>query len=236
MPTSPPKLANRIEQQFTEFRRKKEAGKIEYLTLEEFNQAINGKPALPQEKKDICKPKPTLKNQINRFTATTGGEGNLFDFDEYSWNQVSIYAKIADDFIDQAKRLFQLIADIGFGKRKSVGYGAIESMKFAEFNDFEPPPHADGFVTLSNFVPAESDPTKGAWRTMVKYGKLGEEYANRENPFKKPLLMLIAGSTFYDTLCKEYYGRMIHQVSSHPEVVQYGLAFPVLVKLPGGAV
>lgn len=231
MPIPPFKPADRIERQFSEFEQRKKASKVEYLTLEEFNQAINGKPILPQEK-HILKPKPTLKNQINRFTATTGGEGNLFSFDEYFWSQVSIYARIADDFVDQAERLFQLIADTGFGKRKSVGYGAIKSMDFAQFNGFESPADANGFVTLSNFVPAGSDPLKEAWQTMVKYGKLGEEYANRDNPFKQPLLMLVAGSTFYDALCKECYGRMIHRVSSYPEVVQYALAFPPPARLP----
>jgi CRISPR-associated protein Csm4 len=240
--TPPPKLpdrADRIERQFRDFHQKKEAGKVEYLTLEEFNRTINGELVLPEEKdilkrkEEIHSPRATLKNQINRFTATTGGEGNLFDFKEYFWSEISIYAKIADEFMNRARSLFNSIVETGFGKRKSVGYGAIESMKLDQFDGFELPPDANGFVTLSNFVPRQGDPIQGAWQTIVKYGKLGEEYASGENPFKRPLLMLTPGSTFYDALIKEYYGRMIHHVSYYyPEVVQYALAFPVAAKLP----
>lgn len=238
LPFKPLHKPDTIEIQSSEFQRRKEVGKVEYVTLEEFNRAINGKPVLLEardileRKKQIHSPRATLKNQINRFTATTGGEGNLFDFEEYFWSEVSIYAKIADEFIAQAQRLFNSIGKTGFGKRKSVGYGAITSMRFDQFDGFHTPLDANGFVTLSNFVPRESDPVQGAWQTIVKYGKLGEEYANKENPFKRPLLMLAAGSAFYDAPIKEYYGRMIHHVSYYPEVVQYTLAFPVAAKLP----
>lgn len=240
MPPSPLKPADKIERQITDFKQTKEASKIEYLTLEEFNKAVNGgSVSLKEEdilkrKEQIHSPRATLKNQINRLTATTGGEGQLFDFEEYFWPQVSIYAKIADDFVDQAKKLFETVAATGFGKRKSVGYGTIESMDFTRFNGFETPSQANGFVSLSNFVPARNDPVRGAWQTIVKYGKLGEEYANRENPFKRPLLVLTAGSTFYDAPCKEYYGRIIHDLSPYAGVVQYALALPVPAKLPEG--
>lgn len=44
------------------------------------------------------------------------------------------------------------------------------------------------FVTLSLFVPAQKDPTECAYKTMVKYGKLGERKTFCGNPFKKPLI------------------------------------------------
>jgi CRISPR-associated protein Csm4 len=66
----------------------------------------------------------------------------------------------------------------------------------------------------------------------VKYGKLGEEYALEEIAFKKPLLMLEAGSTFYDSPVKQFYGRMVRGVSpAYPQVVQYGFALPVPMRL-----
>ena len=89
------------------------------------------------------------------------------------------------------------------------------------------------FVSLSNFVPARNDPIEGTWQTIVKYGKLGEEYATGGNPFKRPLLMFTAGSTFYDAPCREYYGRVVKDIApSYHKVVQYALALPVPIKLP----
>jgi len=83
-------------------------------------------------------------------------------------------------------------------------------------------------------VPAPGDPDRGHYRTLVKYGKLGEEYASsgRLSPFKFPILMLRAGSTFYTSEPREVYGQMVKGV--HPEdesIVQYGYAFALPVKL-----
>jgi CRISPR-associated protein Csm4 len=215
----------------------KEAGEVAWLALEEFGQAIQGVQAVPRqvEKGKLPVTQVTLKNQISRITGTTGEEGNLFDFAEVFCSAVSIYVKVAEGFVEDAERLFSFIARQGYGKRKSVGYGEIDfqSFTFEPFPGFGSPAEANGFVSLSNFVPARDDPTRGAWRTMVKYGKLGEEYALHEHPFKRPLIMLVAGSSFYDQPPRGYYGRLVEDVSaSHPEVVQYGLAFAVPARLP----
>lgn len=67
---------------------------------------------------------------------------------------------------------------------------------------------------------------------MVKYGKLGREFASNEYPFKKPLIMLKAGSSFYINGYKEVYGRMIENVSVREEpILHYGLAFSLPVNL-----
>jgi len=178
----------------------------------------------------------TLKNQINRLTSTTSAEGagQLFSFEQYRWESVSIYLKVEDGFAERAQELFQYLAQSGYGKRKSVGYGQIKLVTFEPFSGFSSPPDANGFISLSNFVPAVQDPTLGYWNVMVKYGKLGEEFAVAGNPFKKPLIMFTAGSCFYDSPCREYYGRLVRGLSSvHTDkVVQYGFALPVPMKLP----
>ncbi len=179
----------------------------------------------------------TLKNQINRLTSTTAGEedtgGHLFSFSQYRWKYVSIYARIADDFVETARQLFQYLGQSGYGKRKSVGYGQLSLLEFKEFTGFSSPPDANGFISLSNFVPAANDPAQGYWQVLVKYGKLGEELATSENPFKKPLIMFTAGSCFYDSPCKEYYGRLVKNLTTvSQKVAQYGLALALPIKLP----
>jgi CRISPR-associated protein Csm4 len=223
-----------LKEQRERAERKKKARKINLLTLDDFNRAINGEefePVEPEKGKPI--ERVVLKNQINRLTGTTGAEGTLFDFEETFYPAISIYAGIEENFVQRAKRLFDLIRDGGYGKRKSVGYGQIKSYSFEQFDDFSPPADANGFVTLSNYVPSAGDPTTGNWRLLVKYGKLGEEYALEEMAFKKPLLMLEAGSTFYNPPVKPFYGRMVHDISRvKPQVVQYGFALPVPMRLP----
>ena len=223
-----------LDKQREQFEDYKEVRKSQYLLPDEFDRAIGGETVLPSpDSKPDEKKRVTLKNQINRLTCTTGEEGTLYNFEEYYWSEVTIYLKLEDDFVDTAENLFQYIADTGYGKRKSVGYGQVESMTFEPFGGFNVPANANGFVTLSNFVPATNDPVHGNWQTIVKYGKMGEEYASEEHAFKKPLLMLEAGSTFYDAPCRECYGRLVRDLSGfYQQAVQYAFALPVPMMLP----
>lgn len=134
-------------------------------------------------------------------------------------------------------QLFQYITDTGYGKRKSIGYGQIESMIFEPFDGFKQPEKINGFVTLSNFVPSADDPTEGFWNMIIKYGKMGEEWAAEDWAFKKPLLMLEAGSTFYDMPCRDYYGCLVKDLNPHySQAVQYAFGLPVPMSLSSKAI
>jgi CRISPR-associated protein Csm4 len=226
-----------LAEQRKEFRRNKSIKKIKYLTPGEFGRVINGESPsrFLEDKSDREKfetRRVTLKNQIDRLTATTGGEGQLFPFPEFYWHTVSIYLKVEDEFVDRAESLFDYLAKAGYGKRKSVGYGQVKAHTFKPFDGFPSPTEANGFITLSNFVPSGKDPANGNWSHLVKYGKLAEVYSLEEMAFKKPLLMLEAGSTFYDSPVRPFYGRMACGVSTaRPQVVQYGFALPVAARL-----
>jgi len=175
-----------------------------------------------------------LKNQVSRTEATAGAEGGtLYPMDELWWRKVTIYALADEGFVDETRALFDYLAIEGYGKRRSIGYGAVRSLRVEQFEGFDPPGDANGFVSLSTFVPGPDDPTDGFWNVLVKYGRLGEEYAYGPNPFKRPLVMLAAGSTFYDTPIRTFYGRLIEGISpACPEVMHYGYALPVAMKLP----
>jgi CRISPR-associated protein Csm4 len=198
---------------------------IRWLTLDEFNRTLNGDTLNLTENIDSGSMSVTLKNQLNRLTGTTSGNedetiGHLFSFKQYHGETVSIYLKIADDFVKTAEELLQNLSQSGYGKRKTVGYGQFRIQSFDEFPGFNSPQGANGFISLSNFVPAEHNPLKGYWEILVKYGKLGEEYAITGNPHKKPLVMFKAGSCFFDIPCREYYGRLVKGLSpKYPEVV-----------------
>jgi CRISPR-associated protein Csm4 len=174
-----------------------------------------------------------LKNRIDRGTATTGGrEGGLFSFDEEHWPSITIYALIADEFVETARELFIHLALTGYGKRKSVGYGNVRLRSFEPYDGLPASENPNAFASLSSFVPACGDPVTGYWRTRVKYGKLGEELAVSGNPFKRPFVQLTAGSVFFDSPVRPWYGRMVSGLSpSHPEVMQYGLALAMPIRL-----
>lgn len=231
-PIMPPPTVERtlpLVEQREKFRHYKQARGSRYIILSEFNRAINGEAVVPlPETKSVGTVRVTLKNQLNRLTGTTDGEHPLYNFEEYYWPEITVYLRVSADFVDKAKELFQYIADTGYGKRKSVGYGQIESVSFETFDGFAQPQKANGFVTLSNFVPAANDPIRGCWNMIVKYGRMGEEWASEDNAFKKPLLMLEAGSTFLDSPPRDYYGCLVRNLNPvYHQAVQYALALPV---------
>ncbi|MBI4333806.1 MAG: hypothetical protein HY673_21300 [Chloroflexi bacterium] len=238
LPPPPAPTSGSLADQFKNFQFEKKRRATTYLRPDDFGAALRGEePVLPDKDQNMVPGRrTTLKNQISRLTGTTGEEGRLFTFEEHFWNSVTIYLKVEPGFVDETKAAFEYLRDLGYGKRKSVGYGQIKSMTLGPFGGFGNPPGANGFVSLSNFVPASNDPIAGSWRPTVKYGKLSEGYAAEENVFKKPCLMLEAGSTFYDSPCREFYGRMVDGLSDNrPEVIQYGFALPLPIKLPAKA-
>ena len=237
-PIMPPPTVERtlpLVEQREKFRHYKQARGSRYVTRAEFSRAINGEAVVPSpETKSGETTRITLKNQLNRLTSTTDEEHPLYNFEERYWPEITVYLKVLDDFVDTTKNLFQYIADTGYGKRKSVGYGQIESVSFDTFQGFNQPQNANGFVTLSNFVPAANDPIKGCWNMIVKYGRMGEEWASEDNAFKKPLLMLEAGSTFLDSHPRDYYGCLVRNLNpAYHKAVQYAFALPVPMVIPG---
>jgi CRISPR-associated protein Csm4 len=221
-----------LEEQKRAYENIKARKKYRFLALSDFNRVINGQEATLEQPPVIESRRVTVKNQINRLTDTTGQEGSLFNFLEYFTPEITIYLKITDTFVSSAETLFRYIADTGYGKRKSIGYGQIEKYTFEPFTGFDIPSSANGFVSLSNFVPAASDPLQGNWRTITKYGKMGEEYSLEDNAFKKPLLMLEAGAAFYDCPVRSHYGCLVKNLNPlYTEAVQYAFALPVPASL-----
>lgn len=224
------------ENTLEEYRKNKRLKKVSWLTSEEFEAVRRGNHEVePKEDAKAFKPAETLHSSINRNTGTTD-EGALFELEEYALeaDSISIYLKIKDDWEGKVVHLFKDLSMTGYGKKKSVGKGSFELSgeleAFDKFNDFN---GANGFVSLSSFVPAKNDPTEGFHKTLVKYGKLDGEFALSGNPFKKPLLMLTAGSVFkVEETIKPFYGRMVEGIAPHkPEIVHYGYAFAVPVAI-----
>jgi CRISPR-associated protein Csm4 len=196
-----------------------------------------------------------LKSQIDRLVGGTtpaedmaGAGDKLYEAEELAFVRragtaragldVTFYVRAADEaWAALAQQWLMQLARGGYGAKKSAGYGHFafgpeDWRPFAELDTV--PPRANGFISLSNWVPARADPTDGFYTTLVKYGKLGEELANAENPFKFPLIMLAAGSCCYaDTPIGAWYGRLVDRIApADDRVVQYGYAFAVPAYLP----
>jgi len=180
-----------------------------------------------------------MHNSVNRATGRV--DSGLYSQEETFFpdngGEFVIYLK-GDYFTKmELERIFGFIAMEGFGKDKSTGKGHF---KFTIEPGIDLPQCdcPDSFMSLSSFIPTSSDPTDGHYTLLHKYGKLGGGFASGAsgsdgNPFKKPLLMFAAGSTFRDLAFtpNKVYGSLLGDVHTNPAIKHYALAFPLGIKL-----
>lgn len=224
-----------IEFYWENIENRKDWKKIEFINIDDFNLIRQGKKCEPKPDDNLIKIFSVPHNTISRLTYTALSEGGVYNLKETNIPDITIYIKaISDEWVQRVINLFKELSKSGFGRKKSIGKGYFGVSEVKEFN-FPPLEKANGFVTLSNFCPAEDDPAEGLYKTFVKYGKLGEEFTFCGNPFKKPLLMIKTGSVFKTGgTPKEFYGRIIKENISpaKPEVIQYAYAFSVPIIFP----
>ncbi|NLH97960.1 MAG: hypothetical protein GX446_00550 [Chthonomonadales bacterium] len=234
--------ASTVAERIAGLRAAKEARARRWLRPDEFRRVIEASPEPVAGAEAEDTPFYTLHNQIHRGTgATTGNEddetGRLFAVSGVWLDAVDVYVRVRPDADLPWVAMIEHVAQSGYGKRRSSGYGSVRSVTIEPFDGFAPPEGADGFVTLSACVPAADDPTRGFWMADVKHGRLGEERAASSRPFKRPVVRLLAGSAFRTgSAPRLWYGRMVPGVSpAFPDVVDYGLAFAVALRWPDGA-
>lgn len=222
-----------------------------WISLEEFNTLRRGESVAPAPHPRLTTERIRFKQPINRLTGTpvppdaTPGSGQRYSVAELGFvdqsgehpegRPVSVYVKTRDNFWGRrAAELFQHLSRSGYGAKKSAGYGHF-TVEWAQFRGFDLDlPGANGFISLSHWTPARTDPTDGFYDRLVKYGRLGEELATAGHPFKFPLMMLTAGSAFYARHpIRDWYGRLVPGIApADPRVVQYAYAFAVPACLP----
>ncbi len=205
-----------------------------------------------------------LHAKLDRNTGTTSGEGDLFQTEDIipvHWakevneilqyevarpeegerlrvvatDQVVIYARCQPGWIEVVEHLLRETAKSGFGRDKSAGLGAFQVMSVEPFDGFAAPPGADGFVSLSSYVPAPDDPRDGFYRLRTKYGKLSEIVPSGY-PFKRPLIQMEPGACFFTGGAPQpWYGRLVAGIApGRPEAVQgcYTLAVAAVFPKP----
>jgi len=211
---------------------------IAWLTMEDFHSVCRGRLFGSVSATSGFIPYATLHSSINRITGTTGDAGSLYEMEGYvtapGHEHISFYLKTNPGWEERVAKLFRALCLMGYGRKRSVGRGCMEFISMEPFDGFGGITGANGFISLSNFVPAPEDPACGSYKTMVKYGKLGGEFSFSGNPFKKPLMMIRTGSAFSTGAepC-DFYGRMVKNIAPQkPEVVHYGYAFAVPAVLP----
>lgn len=230
--------------EFVERKRDKERN---YLTLSELNNfLLTGKVELEEKNESFSLNKKRKKKkreieeslrvsvQINRNTYSSA-EGRLFSYKpKFSRQDVSfvVLIKVLDEKKFDEFECEEILQDtfiVGFGKKKSSGYGQFEILNFEEFNGLNEPKDSNYFFVLGNYLPSIEDKISPiVYDFNTKYGKFGEELALSENPFKNPIVFLTAGSCFKTEDKKDFYGRVTieGEISGlNSFAVQFGIPF-----------
>ena len=228
-----------------------DAGIVHFTTMEDyrFQKKVKKARFLPDDRFDFARKEgrigrglPTdepyykaemLHASLNRNTNSTCEGGQLFStvetYLEKKYKTLSIYVRCRDEWCERVSDFFERLSLTGYGRDKSTGIGSFSVEAVDEWRGFAPFDEANGFISLSSYVPDENDPIDGRWRIRVKRGYLGEQ-SGSVNPFKRPLIQFEPGATFKtDKIPKPWYGRMVRDIApGMPEAVQncYTIAVP----------
>jgi CRISPR-associated protein Csm4 len=205
-----------------------------WLTKEEFSSMARGEIIRWQQVENPERQQTTIHAIINRSTGRSLEDNGLYELEEIVVNQITFFIRFLDlAYRPLVEKALAYIGKIGFGAKKSSGKGVFEVESIEELSSLVDVPDANGYAVLSNFVPSERDSTTGYYKLFTKYGKLGEELANKQNPFKYPIVFIQAGSCFYSKSIPDYCGTILEKVSPQfPEVVQFAFGLTIPVRLP----
>ncbi len=165
-----------------------------------------------------------MHNTINRISGMVES-GGLYAIEEHfppkGKDTMDIY--LASTLPEKRiETLFQWALENGYGADKSTGKGAI-AIHLLEKAQF--PENGNRLMSLGNFIPGPNDKLKRLRAdVMTKFGKLGGHFVTSRNPFKKPLLMYKAGSTFEMENPTPVVGLLLSNIHKDPEIRHHAYA------------
>lgn len=237
-PFLPPRPVAKSRPTLQDIQEAKKFKKIAWISLSSFNAVRNGEALQFEENEQPFIKELVIHNQIDRVTCTTAGEGTMYASEETFLNEryysyLSVYAYVLPEWKQTLVDLIEDVGKNGLGGRSSTGKGAFTLEGYDTFSGFASIENPNACITLGHMVPHASDPVKGFYKITIKRGRLGEERAKLNNPFKKPLIMFVPGASFYHAGNKQFLGRMVSNVSkAAPDAVQCGMVPIVPARIP----
>lgn len=180
----------------------------------------------------------SIHNMVGRADGTVGsaeGSGSLFVRNEFYTDGYKSFDVYILSELDKNKicEVLLLMCELGIGAGKSSGKGHFEFVAINEETELRNCQNANGYMAISNFIPAADDPSDGWYKTFVKYGKLDREYAAGNFPFKKPLLYIQSGAVFKTSYPEPWYGSCITNAAAVKGVVINACTIAVPIYIAG---
>ncbi len=181
-------------------------------------------------------------NQINRATATTSGDGFAPYMTRQTWYgnaktqqiQLDIYALLDESKFsaEQLKQVLQDIGTFGYGRDASIGLGKFSVTEMATVGEWPRSEFSNAFITLANCCPMNNDfvAEKSFYQLITRFGRHGDAYALKGQPFKKPIILAKAGALLTPKAFtpRDFVGNGLDNISTlGKEIVHQGYA-PVI--------
>ncbi len=223
---------------------KKQNRKKIWLSLKDLQNANFANAKTNDEIGIKAKPNLVMRNSINRLNFTTGDDFAPYGVQEFNLDKSDIYFLIDESKfgLEKLKTALNLVAQMGYGKKASIGKGRFECGEFEKISGFCEFGEAntdkqDAFMTLSPCV-LDGEFKHCFYEPFTRFGKHGADWANA-NPFKKPILMIDCGAVLVaneseSIKAKGFVGKAIKGISSHKNTVSQGYAIVVATKIYKG--
>jgi CRISPR-associated protein Csm4 len=153
-----------------DFVKRKSEKESKFISLSQLNSFLSSgsfsteitEPQIENKSTKILEEHLRVSVQIDRNNFTSA-DGKLFSYnpkylsDDYYY---SVLIKILDDNLFKefdCENVLKDVFEIGFGKKKSSGFGQFQFVSFEEFNGIKEPEKSDSFIVLGNYLPASDD-------------------------------------------------------------------------------
>lgn len=229
------------------FLKYKDIKKRKFITFSELNLLLEGKLDDYFESLKAYYTVPELKTilkisvEIDREKLKSK-EGQLFSYSP-SFTDENVFINFLIKILDESKfgefgceQVLKDVFEIGYGKKKSSGYGQFEILSIDNYAEIMEPDESNGFLTLSNYLPSNDDGIIDyRYELLLKDGRMGEGLALSEQPFKNPIIFMKPGSVIWTDDKKDFYGRCTIDGEINPaipETIQNGIAFTLKLNIP----
>jgi len=208
---------------------------VEFLTEEEATKRISSKEYFPNGIKKLIIRLPQPHNSINRLTFTTGEGFAPYQMENFWFHprlKLSVFFLYKEEIlpIENIKKAFQRIGEMGFGRDASSGLGLFGVEEVVEH---QVPAPASVLYTLSPYVPQQEEYKKILYQPFVRFGRHGSYLVLSENPFKNPVFMADEGAVLETVSPKgPYVGRALDNLSKTEEKT-IGQGFSIVFPLEG---
>jgi len=174
-----------------------------------------------------------MHNALNYKSFHTGDGFDPYSIESSRLSQKDIYILLDENqlTLKEFEELFQLLSEMGYGKKTTIGKGRFEYKK-TDIKAVELNSKAKTFMTLSPFSPKELECKNIYYDPFTRFGKFGGSRAT-QNAFKKPIILADVASVviFEHEQTREYIGRAITGISdTHKDAVHQGYSIVLPLK------